>query len=105
MTAPNMSGFIKKMPWASHEKPQEHEEQQAEDGESLTTILTTAEQRTNLTILIADCTDAMRQAIVDIFDAKQTGQKSDMVANLTGDQALMNPDLDPGKVDVIGERM
>ena len=71
-----------------------------EEGESLTTILQSAEDRSALTILIADSTEVMRQSLISTFDAKQTGKKSDLVADLTGDQALLNPDVDPGKVDV-----
>ena len=101
-----MTSMFSKMPWASHgEKEQEQHEQQeqvqaSEEGDSLTTILTTQEDRSALTILIADCTEAMRQSIIDIFDAKQTGTKSDLVSDLKGDQALITPDVDSGKVDV-----
>ncbi|EME49931.1 hypothetical protein DOTSEDRAFT_68674 [Dothistroma septosporum NZE10] len=51
-----------------------------EDGDSLITVLKTGEDRSALTILIADCTEAMRQVIVDAFDAKETGKKEDLVA-------------------------
>lgn len=48
-----------------------HEQEQNEDeGQSLTTILPTAEDRTELTLLIASCTEAMRTVIVATFDAK-----------------------------------
>ncbi|KAK4547925.1 hypothetical protein LTR36_010644 [Oleoguttula mirabilis] len=83
-----------------------HEEkvkQGDEEGDSLTTILPTAEDRSALTILIADCTEVMRRGIVDIFDAKQTGKPADMVTDLTGDQALLNTDVDPGTVDVAAQ--
>ena len=98
-----MAGMLRKMPWRHHEeesKPVEEKQMEEQvEGESLTTILTTAEDRGALTILIADCTEVMRKSIVDIFDPKQTGKKSQL-ADLEGDQALANPDLDPGKVDV-----
>ena len=68
--------------------------------DSLTTILQHAEDRSALTILIADCTEAMRQNILDSFDPKQTGKKSDTTANLKGDQALLDQELDPGTVNV-----
>jgi len=74
--------------------------QAGEEGDSLITVLETQEDRSALTLLIADCTEAMRQSIVDIFDATQTGQKSDMVADLKGDAAIMNPAIDPGTVNV-----
>ena len=92
-----MAGLLKKMPFRQHEEETKHTD---DEGESLTTILTTAEDRTALINLIAECAETMRQSIIDIFDPKKTGQKSDMVADLTGDQALLNPDIDPGKVDV-----
>jgi len=66
-----------------------------EEGDSLTTVLSTAEDRSALTILIADCTELMRQSIIDTFDAKQTGKPADMVSDLTGDQAVPKPDVDP----------
>ena len=94
-----MAGLLKKMPFMHHEVEAEAK-QPEEEGESLTTILTTAEDRTALINLIAECAETMRQCIIDIFDPKQTGQKSDTVAGLTGDDALLNPDIDPGKVDV-----
>ena len=94
-----MTSLLRKMPWGNHEEePKQAEEQ--EEGESLTTILTTGDDRAALTILIADCTEVMRQRIVDVFDPKQAGKKSDVVSDLKGDQAMLNPDVDPGKVDV-----
>lgn len=93
-----MAGFLKKMPFRHHEE--EAQQQPDEEGESLTTILSTSEDRTALINLIAECAEAMRQSIIDVFDPKQTGQKSDMVSDLTGDEALKNPEVDPGKVDV-----
>lgn len=55
-----------------------------EEGESLTTILESEEDRSALTILIADCTEAMRQVIVDAFDAKETGQRADPEVDAKG---------------------
>ena len=71
-----------------------------EEGESLTTILATAEDRSSLTILIADCTEVMRQGIVDVFDAKLTGKPGGELSQLTGDEALVDTTVDPGTVDV-----
>lgn len=59
-----------------------------EEGESLTTILESEEDRSALTILIADCTEAMRQVIVDAFDAKETGQKVDQVLDVKSEEAV-----------------
>ncbi|KAM0720068.1 hypothetical protein Q7P37_004204 [Cladosporium fusiforme] len=73
------------------------------EGDSLTTVLPTEEDRCALTLLVADCTEIMRQNILDIFDANQTGQQYDDVQNMepvSGDQVMLNPDLDPGLVDV-----
>ncbi|KAK4953178.1 hypothetical protein LTR10_008884 [Elasticomyces elasticus] len=71
-----------------------------EEGESLVTILQTAEDRSSLTLLIADCTETMRRSINDTFDANQTGKKSDAVQDLKGDKALLDQSVDPGTVDV-----
>ncbi|KAK4903223.1 hypothetical protein LTR27_000151 [Elasticomyces elasticus] len=71
-----------------------------EEGESLVTILQTAEDRSSLTLLIADCTETMRRSINDTFDANQTGKKSDAISDKTGDKALLDQDIDPGTVDV-----
>jgi len=95
-----MQSFIPKTPWSSHAPTEEKVKKGDEEGESLTTILQHAEDRSALTILIADCTEAMRQNILDSFDPKQTGKKSDTTANLKGDQALLDQELDPGTVNV-----
>lgn len=71
-----------------------------EEGDSLTTILQTQDDRSALTILIADCTEVMRQNIVDIFDARQTGKETDMVAELKSDAAIVNPAIDLGTVNI-----
>lgn len=49
-----------------------------EEGESLTTILRTPEDRSALTLLVADCTEAMRQAIEDAFNANETGTNTSL---------------------------
>ncbi|KAK3074843.1 hypothetical protein LTR53_002362 [Teratosphaeriaceae sp. CCFEE 6253] len=89
--------MFSKAPWAGHfgsheESPQKSEE----EGDSLTTILRTTEDRGALTLLIADCTETMRRGINDTFDAKQTGKKVDLVA----DQTLLDGSADAGTVDV-----
>jgi hypothetical protein len=74
-----------------------------EQGASLTTVLPTEEDRCALTLLVADCTEVMRQNILDVFDANQTGRQYDTLTNMepvTGDQAMLNPEMDPGTVDV-----
>jgi hypothetical protein len=49
-----------------------------EEGESLTTILRSLDDRNAFTLLVADCTEAMRQAIEDTFDANETGAVPDI---------------------------
>ena len=74
-----------------------------EEGDSLTTVLPTDEDRAALTLLVCDCTEVMRQNVVDIFDAKHTGEQYDTVTNMapvTGDQATLNPEVDAATVDV-----
>ncbi|TKA82711.1 hypothetical protein B0A55_01251, partial [Friedmanniomyces simplex] len=93
--------MFSKAPWsgafASHE---EKVQKGDEEGDSLVTILQTAEDRGALTLLIADCTETMRRSINDTFDAKQTGKKSDMTTDLKGDEALLDTSVDPGTVNV-----
>jgi len=74
-----------------------------EEGASLTTILSTDEDRAALTLLVCDCTEVMRQNLLDIFDAEHTGQQYDIVTNMepvTGDQAILNPEVDTATIDV-----
>jgi len=73
-----------------------------EEGGSLTTVLPTDEDRAALTLLVCDCTEVMRQNVVDIFDANHTGHQYDTVTNMepvSGDQASPNPEADPATVD------
>jgi pimeloyl-ACP methyl ester carboxylesterase len=73
-----------------------------EEGASLTTVLPTDEDRAALTLLVCDCTEVMRQNILDIFDAKQTGEQYDTVTNMepvTSDEAILKPEVDPATVD------
>lgn len=87
----------------NNDAPVEEKVKKSDDeGESLVTVLATDEDRSALTLLVADCTEVMRQSIVDIFDANKAGD-NDPKTNLepvTGNQALLNPELDPGTVDV-----
>lgn len=68
-----MASMLSKMPWRSHE-PEAKQAGQDEEGESLTTILSSSEDRSALTILIADCTGVMRQQIEHVFDPQKTGR-------------------------------
>jgi hypothetical protein len=88
--------------FGSRDTPQDNQKSE-EQGASLTTVLPTEEDRGALTLLVADCTEVMRQNVIDVFDAKQTGQQYDTLTNMepvTGDQAIFNPDVEPGTVDV-----
>lgn len=83
-----------------HKEQETKQAGEEEEGESLTTILTTAEDRSALTILVADCTELMRQNVLDIFDPKQTGKKAEISSDEKGDDALATTNVDPGTVDV-----
>lgn len=67
--------MFSKLPWGSHSES----EQQSEEEESLTTVLSTPQDRSELTILVANCTETMRKGITDTFDASQTGKSQDLV--------------------------
>ncbi|KAI9724220.1 MAG: hypothetical protein M1828_003965 [Chrysothrix sp. TS-e1954] len=60
--------MFSKAPWSSHKQDQQQRPSEEED-QSLTTILNTHEDRTNLLLLVADCTDRMRKSIADVFNA------------------------------------
>ncbi len=60
--------MFKHVPWASSEDNESQDKPNEDGGESLTTILD-AEQRGELTILIASATAAMRKTIESNFDA------------------------------------
>lgn len=75
--------------FGSRDGPQDARKSE-EEGASLTTVLPTEEDRCALTLLVADCTETMRQNIVDTFDASQTGQQYGDITNMepvTDDQA------------------
>ena len=101
-----MAGMFSKVkaPFGFGSRDEDQDTQQkGEQGASLTTVLPTDEDRAALTLLIADCTELMRKSILDTFDASQTGQQYDTLTNMepvTGDEAITNPDIDPGTVDV-----
>lgn len=87
--------MFSKMPW-SH-SGESHEEKEQE--ESLTTVLSSQEDRTELTLLIANCTETMRKTIVDTFDANQTGHKADIVRDPKG----QNEWTDAVKADIAAQ--
>lgn len=88
--------MFSKLPWSS----QGESEEKAEKEQSLTSILPTPQDRSDLTLLIADCTETMRKVIVDTFDPLKTGKPEDSQVDLKGDAALEDPNVDPAKADV-----
>lgn len=92
-----MASMLPKGPWSStftNEKVQ----QPQEDGDSLLTVLPTEEDRSALTILIADCTEVTRQALLSTFDAKYNGSKVEVVIDTAAEdlekQLVLNPETD-----------
>jgi hypothetical protein len=86
-------------PFKSHEhESHEHEATDAPKPEeqSLTTILQSHDQRSDLTLLLASITALMRKTITDTFDPRYAGKPSDSKF----DNPLENPQLDLSKVDV-----
>ncbi|MCJ1472008.1 hypothetical protein MMC13_000652 [Lambiella insularis] len=76
-----------------------HDRVGAEQEESLTTILH-ADQRSDLTLLIANVTSSMRETIEKNFDAN-VGVSSDLLGDLsTEDGKITNPNLDLANVNV-----
>ncbi|KAI2463566.1 DUF726-domain-containing protein [Annulohypoxylon bovei var. microspora] len=55
-------------------------QKQDDEGESLTTVLETDEDRGALTILVCDITELMRKRLIDTFDPKETGSQADQAA-------------------------
>jgi hypothetical protein len=75
--------MFKNVPWATGAGPGAGKQNsQGEDGQSLTTVLRTSEQRSALTLLVADCMQAMHQSIVDVFDATQTGEQVEKLVDI-----------------------
>lgn len=104
-----MAGMFSKVkaPWGtSASRDESQHARKDEEGESLTTVLPTEGDRAALTLLVADCSELMRQNLLDTFDPNQTGQQYDDVAHMepvSGEQVMLNPDLDPGLADVPAE--
>ena len=90
--------MFKKLPFGSSHEETKKAAETDEDGESLTTILTTPDERAALTILVAECTEVMRQALLDIFDAKQTGTKADLVSSLVEAEPTSQSDTNEARV-------
>ena len=67
--------MFSKSPW-SHSKGEESSNQDRQEEESLTTILD-AEERTDLTLLVANATEIMRRTLLDTFDPYETTTSSD----------------------------
>lgn len=81
------------MPWASsHDENSPTQAQQAQtpaaDEQSLTTILSTAEDCTNLLLLIANTTDTLRQSLLDDFDPEKTNRAPRLPPRPTSSDAV-----------------
>ncbi|KAI4727174.1 DUF726-domain-containing protein [Aureobasidium sp. EXF-10728] len=80
--------MFSKLPWSSGgEQQQQHEEEQ-----SLTSVLPTPQARSDLTLLVANCTETMRKNITDTFDPDQVGKMEDMMSKLKMDEAAQQSD-------------
>lgn len=75
------------------------QKQQKNDGDDLTTILDES-QRADLTLLVANVTESMRNTILDNFNATAGLDKSLIRENMTEDQKILNTSIDPGTADV-----
>ncbi|KAI9820771.1 MAG: hypothetical protein M1827_005141 [Pycnora praestabilis] len=87
--------MFKQAPWASKD------EEKKPDDQDLNSILN-ADQRGELTFLIASATSSMRKVIDDAFDANQT-EAPDLIGDLTGlsdEEKIMNPNVDTSTADV-----
>ncbi|KAG9964380.1 DUF726-domain-containing protein, partial [Aureobasidium melanogenum] len=74
--------MFSKLPWSpGGEQQQQHEEEQ-----SLTSVLPTPQARSDLTLLVANCTETMRKGITDTFDLNQIGKMEDMMSKLKVDE-------------------
>ena len=91
--------MFKNAPWSFHQETPHAEKQHGEEDQSLTTILD-ADQRSELTLLIAGATASMRKTIESNFDATAS-LTPDLIDELTSeDDRIMNPNLDTSNVDV-----
>ncbi|KAG9521989.1 DUF726-domain-containing protein, partial [Aureobasidium melanogenum] len=80
--------MFSKLPWSSGgEQQQQHEEEQ-----SLTSVLPTPQARSDLTLLVANCTETMRKGITDTFDLNQIGKMEDMMSKLKVDESAQKSD-------------
>lgn len=90
-----------KLPWGSSHEEQHPEK--AEDEQSLTTVLETPKERSDLTLLLANITESMRKTITDAFDPKKTGQKEDQFSDVSAEQNFKNANIDLSQADVEAE--
>jgi hypothetical protein len=82
-------------------KPAGKSTQDKTDGEDLTTILDES-QRADLTLLIANVSESMRQLLIQNFDPSAGLDKGllNVGKGKTDEEKLMNAPADPGTVDV-----
>lgn len=74
-------------------------QQPNKDGDDLTTILDPS-QRADLTLLLANITESMRQNNLDIFSASAALNRSLLKEDMTEDEKIMNSAINPGTADV-----
>ncbi|KAI1456212.1 DUF726-domain-containing protein [Annulohypoxylon moriforme] len=65
----------------------ESAKKQDDEGESLTTVLETDEDRSALTILVCDITELMRKRLIDTFDPTETKPQINQLAKNTDENA------------------
>lgn len=85
--------MFSRLPWASsHDENSPTQAQHAQnpppDEQSLTTILSTVEDRTNLLLLIANTTDTLRQNLLDNFDPEKTNRAPKLPPRPTSSDAV-----------------
>ncbi|KAF2762312.1 DUF726-domain-containing protein [Pseudovirgaria hyperparasitica] len=90
--------MLKNLPWSPREEASPAGSH--EDGQSLTSILETAELRGELTLLVVACTEVMRESLINTFGPNHTGNPADQTPNVTGDDALQNINVGPAILEV-----
>lgn len=85
--------MFSKIPWASSHDENSRSQAQSQhnssaDEQSLTTILSTAEDRINLLLLIANTTDTLRRNLLDNFDAEKTNRAPKLPPRPTSNDAI-----------------
>ncbi|KAF1811392.1 DUF726-domain-containing protein [Eremomyces bilateralis CBS 781.70] len=82
--------MFSKLPWTNKDS-NDSSQPSSDSDESLTTILSTSNERSQLTLLIATCAESMRHRITDTFTDTEPLDTAHQPDN---DDALHNPDTD-----------